>query len=76
MFPASGVRPNSGVPEEFPTLTRFGSEDDSRTRPVASASDLDFTWTRRRGTEIRPQVFWKLIVPRGLKARASFVSRP
>ena len=38
MFPASGVRPNSSVPEVFQTLSRFRSEDDSRTRPVAGAS--------------------------------------
>ena len=29
MFLASGVRPNSSVPEVFQTLSRFRSEDDS-----------------------------------------------
>ena len=38
MFPASGVRPNSSVPEEFQTLSMFRSADDSKTRPVAVAS--------------------------------------
>ena len=38
MFPASGVRPNSSVPEVFQALPRFRPADDSRTRPVAVAS--------------------------------------
>ena len=38
LFPASGVRPNSSVPEEFQTLTRFRSVAVARTRPVAGAS--------------------------------------
>ena len=45
MFPASGVRPNSSVPEEFKTLPRFRSEDDSRTRPVAVASAEQTVWS-------------------------------
>ena len=38
MFPASGVRPNSSVPEVFQSLTISRLEDDSRTHPVAVAS--------------------------------------
>ena len=45
MFPASGVRPNSSVPEEFQTLPRFRSADDSRTRPVAVASAEQTVWS-------------------------------
>ena len=45
MFPASGVRPNSSVLEEFQTLSRFRSEDDSRTLPVAGASAEQTVWS-------------------------------
>ena len=45
MFPASGVRPNSSVPEEFQALPRFRSVDDSRTRPVAVASAEQTVWS-------------------------------
>ena len=45
LFPASGVRPNSSVPEVFLFLTRFRSVAVARTRPVAGASAEQTVWS-------------------------------